>query len=86
MAPSLEGPKREGSPIREEVATGPMAICFDEKLGWVTETLGLKSGQWKCLARKDQNKYENGELDHTNKKKSSPLPILELEPSTIEHK
>lgn len=60
MAPSLEGPKREGSPIREEVATGPMAICFDEKLGWVTETLGLKSGQWKCLARKDQTKMRMG--------------------------
>lgn len=33
MAPRLEGPEREGSLIREEVATGPMAMCFDEKLG-----------------------------------------------------
>ena len=40
MAPSLEGPDREGSPIREEVATSPMAICYDEKSGWVAETLG----------------------------------------------
>jgi len=33
MALSLEGPVREGSPIREEAATGPMAMCYDEKLG-----------------------------------------------------
>ena len=52
MAPRLEGPEKEGSPIREEVATGLMAMCFDEKLGWVAETLGPKSIHWKRLARK----------------------------------
>ena len=44
MAPSLEGLDREGSPIREEAATGPMAMCYNEKLGLVAKTLGPKSG------------------------------------------
>ena len=43
MAPNREGTEREGNPLREEVATGLMAMCFDEKLGWVAETLGPKS-------------------------------------------
>ena len=43
MAPNPEGTEREGNPLREEVATGLMAMCFDEKLGWVAETLGPKS-------------------------------------------
>jgi len=48
--------------------------------------LGPKSGHWKRLTRKAQNKDENGELDHTSKKRSSPLPSQELEPSTLEQK
>ena len=86
MAPSLEGLDREGSPIREEAATGPMAMCYNEKLGLVAKTLGPKSGHWKCLARKAQNKDENVELDHTGIKRASPLTIQELEPSTLEQK
>ena len=84
MVPSLEGPDSEGSPIREEAAMGPLAMCYDEKLGWVAETLGPKSGHWKRLARKAQNKDENVELDHTGIKRASPLTIQELEPSTLE--
>ena len=86
MAPSLEGLDREGSPIREEAATGPMAMCYNEKLGLVAKTLGPKSGHWKRLARKAQNKDENVELDHTGIKRASPLTIQELEPSTLEQK
>lgn len=25
---------------------GPMALCYREKLGWVTGSLGPKSGHW----------------------------------------
>ena len=44
LAPRLEGPKGEESPFKNEEVKGPMAMCFNEELGWVAESLGLKSG------------------------------------------
>lgn len=41
--------------------TGPIAVIFDKEEGWIGEKLGPRSGHWKRLARKVQNKAQKEE-------------------------
>lgn len=46
VAPNLEGEK-DIKDLRGIVSgPGPMALCYKEKLGWVTESLGPKTDHW----------------------------------------
>ena len=44
MAPNGEGKANAGEGGCEGYGPGPMALCFDEQMGWVAEPLGPKSG------------------------------------------
>ena len=63
-----------------------MAMCFNEELGWVAESLGLKSGHGKRLATKAQSKEESMGLDQLGSKRLGSLPFQELEQNTLEQK
>lgn len=81
MAPNGKGKVEAGEAGSVGYGLSPMALCFDEQMGWVVEPLGPKSGHWKRLARAvrgDNPKKESGPM---LKKKENPTPIQELEPN-----
>nr|POE57175.1 uncharacterized protein CFP56_01831 [Quercus suber] len=82
LAPNVNDSKREESPAQNKETKGPMAMCFNDELGWVAETLGPKSGHWKRLARMAQIKEENMGVDQLGSKRPGPISTMELEQNT----
>nr|POF03670.1 hypothetical protein CFP56_34427 [Quercus suber] len=83
LASNVNDSKREESPVQNKEAKGPMAMCFNEELGWVAETLGPKSGHWKRLVRMAQIKEENMGVDQLGSKRPGPVSTMELEQNTV---
>lgn len=44
VAPNVKGVRDEEGPISVDKENGPMAMNFDDELGWVAEKLGPRSG------------------------------------------
>lgn len=83
MAPKTEGNSDEAGLVSVDKDLGPMAMCFDENLGWVAKTLGLKSGHWKRIAREAHGASKTKESKEEIRlgKRIGPSPLQELEPN-----
>ena len=86
LAPSLKGPSGDEKLVKNEKEIGPMAMCFNEETGWVAETLGLKSGHWKRLARKAQSNDESMGLDLLGSKRPGLVPTMKLKQDMVVQK
>ena len=47
MAPTFEGNKEVSEAGSMGCGPSPMALCYNEQMGWVVEHLGPKSEHWK---------------------------------------
>ena len=61
----------------------PMALCYNEQMGWVAEHLSPKSEHWKRLARTTRVDNLEKERGPTLKKRENCTPIQELEPNNL---
>ena len=68
-------------PMLECKELGPIAMCFNENKGWISETLGPTSRHWKRLAREVHNKAAQIGGDPINGKCVGPTPLQELDPN-----
>ena len=69
------GPTYVGSDL------GPFAMCYVEEKGWIAETLGPSSKDWKRLARKVKPKSNNEGKSPIKVKREGPTPLQELDPN-----
>nr|POE68486.1 hypothetical protein CFP56_74381 [Quercus suber] len=77
------------SRLEEEISRhemGPMAMCFDENVGWVAEKMGPISKHWKRLAREIKSEGPKKNKSPTKLKREGPTPLLELDPNALELK
>ena len=66
--------------------SSPLAMSFDKDKGWVVETLGPTSRNWKRLARQT-NKPSPSKKDSPEKlKRTGPVPLKELDPNALNTK
>lgn len=88
MAPKTEGNRVVVGLGSVEKELGPMAMCFDEDMGWVAETLGPKSGHWKLLAKEAHGANKTKETKEKIKlgKRHFPSPLQELDPNCTTQK
>ena len=54
-------------------------MSFVQDKGWVAEPLGLKSGHWKCLARKNNKSSPTERVSPSKTKRTGPVPLQELD-------
>lgn len=59
--------------------SSPLAMCFDQEKGCVTEPLGPKSRHWKHLARKINNLSPTRKDSPSKIKCTGPVPLQELD-------
>lgn len=71
-----DGPTYDGSEL------GRIAMCSDEKKGWILETLGPASRHWKRLAREVNSRVARDGESPTNVKHEGPIPLQKLDPNT----
>lgn len=86
MAPNLNGGTDGRGPKESNKENGPMAICFDDEMGYVAEKLGPKSGHWKRLARMAHVASLTKEKDQIMRKRTSSIQLQELEPNVVNQK
>ena len=55
--------------------SGLIAMCFDEKKGWISEALGPTSRHWKRLAREVHGKAARIGEGPINGKREGPIPL-----------
>lgn len=65
---------------------GPVAMLFNAKVGWTTETLGANTKHWKRLAREIKGKSIEVDLGLETKKRTGPTPLQELDPNVVDQK
>lgn len=85
IAPNKLDDGLNASPKRTDPDPGPspMAIYFNQKLGWTDEKLGPKSTQWKRLAREAKPRTRGQIMDSIGQKHEGPSPLQELDPNSI---
>ena len=86
QAPNLVSNLNNAGPMLEGKELGPIAMCFDENKGWISETLGPTSRHWKRLAWEVHNKVAQIEGDPINGKRAGLTPLQELDPNISELK
>ena len=65
---------------------GPMAMSFDENVGWVAEKMGPKSKHWKRLAREIKSDALKKSKSPIKQKRECPTPLTEIDPNALELK
>ena len=65
---------------------GPLAMSFDENVGWVAEKMGPISKHWKRLAREIKLNAPKKNKSPTKQKRECPTPLIELDPNALELK
>ena len=65
---------------------GPMAMSFDQNLGWVAEKMGPISKHWKRLAREVKLDVPTKNTSPIKLKRKGPTPLIELDPNAMELK
>lgn len=86
LAPTtLEGITMQG-PDPDKIELGPMAMTYEQGVGWVAEKLGSKNGHWKRLATNTKPKTSDTDLDPINQKREGPTPLFDLDPHIIDQK
>ena len=58
--------------------SSPLAMSFNQENGWVVETLGLKSGHWKRLARKSNKPSPIKKVSTEKTKRIGPVPSARI--------
>lgn len=88
MAPNEELSNDVDGPNTKGVETGPMALSYDPKEGWVVSNFGPNNGHWKRLVREEKQNKPKGEKKGGAKpqKREGPTPIQELDPNLTELK
>lgn len=76
----------ETSPGKDEGSQGLVAMLFDAKVGWTTETLGPKTKHWKRLAKEIKGKSTEVGFGLETKKRMGPTPLQELDPNVVDKK
>ena len=61
---------------------GPLAMCFDDKKGWVAEALGPASKHWKRLARESTKGKAQVTGSPSKGKREGPTPLQDLDPNS----
>ena len=64
---------------------GPVAMTYEEEVGWVAENLGPTSGHWKMRARANPG-LENNKILGPSKKKREGSSLEEIAQNTKESK
>lgn len=62
-------------PDLDKTELGPMAMTYEQGVGWVAEKLGSKNGHWKRLATNTKPKTREGST-----------PLFDLDPHIIDLK
>ena len=65
---------------------GPMAMSYDENVGWVAEKIGPKSKHWKRLAREIKPDALKKSKSPAKQKRECPTPLAEIDPNALELK
>nr|POE89123.1 hypothetical protein CFP56_70454 [Quercus suber] len=65
---------------------GPIAISYDQNMGWVTEKMGPNSKHWKRLAREIKSNAPTKNTSPTKLKSEGPTPLIKLDPNALELK
>ena len=65
---------------------GPMAMSFEENVGWVAEKMGPKSKHWKRLAREIKSDALKKSKSPIKQKRECPTPLTEIDPNALELK
>lgn len=81
MTPNHSFKLKEDGPNHENIELGPIAMCFDEKEGWILESLGPTSRHWKRLAKEVHVKVARDGENPINGKREAPIPLQELDPN-----
>lgn len=76
----------ETTPGKDEGPQSPVAMLFDAKVGWVTETIGPTTKHWKRLAREIKGKSTEEGPGQETKKRTGLTPLQELDPNVVDHK
>nr|POE64106.1 hypothetical protein CFP56_08477 [Quercus suber] len=82
LAPKNEVKMKVIGPAEENPIPGPLAMCYDEKKGWTSETLGPASRHWKRLAREINKGVFQESISPSNPKRVGPTPLQELDPNS----
>nr|POE67963.1 hypothetical protein CFP56_75730 [Quercus suber] len=83
LAPKNEVKMKVIGPVEENPIPGPLAMCYDEKTGWTSETLGPASRHWKRLAREINKGVVQESISPSNPKRVGPTPLQELDPNSV---
>ena len=70
-----------GGPTYMGLDLGPPAMCYIEEKGWIVETLGPSSKDWKRLAREVKPKFNSEGKSPIKVKREGPTPLQELDPN-----
>ena len=65
---------------------GPMAMSYDENVGWVAEKIGPKYKHWKRLAREIKLDTPKKSKSPIKQKRECPTPLAEIDPNALELK
>ena len=88
LAPQIDLKMREAGPGADSPDLGPLALSFDDKKGWIAETLGLTSRHWKRLAGENNKQATQASESSTKGKRDGPTPLqeLDLNSENLKHK
>lgn len=65
---------------------GPMAIKYDQTLGWVAKKMSPNCIHWKRLAREIKPGSSTKDASPTSLKREGPTPVVELDLKFLELK
>ena len=82
LAPQSDLKMKEAGPSVDSPDLGPLALSFDDKKGWIAETLGPTSRHWKRLARENNKQVTQASESPTKGKRDGPTPLQELDPNS----
>ena len=71
LAPQSDLKMKEAGPSADSLDLGPLALSFDDKKGWIVETLGPTSRHWKRLARENNKQATQANESRTKGKREA---------------
>ena len=79
----MKASREMGLEVKENMSwaddnSSPLAMSFNQENGWVVETLGLKSGHWKRLARKSNKPSPIKKVSTEKTKRIGPVPSARI--------
>ena len=79
LTPVKKDEAKMGGPTHVGSNLGPLVMCYVEEKGWVDETQGPLSKNWKKLAREVKLKIESERKSPTNETRECVTPLQELD-------